>query len=127
NCDNPGLAISPSAPLWILHTSGSTGKPKGVLQTHRNILHYARIYTEGYCVNPNDRVALLSSFTSNAANHEIFTALLNGASVLPFDVRTKGPASLKDWLAAEQITLYTSVPTLFRCLADTLDNPRRLP
>ena len=42
---NPGLAIDPERPAYILYTSGSTGRPKGVVQSHRNVLHHIRVYT----------------------------------------------------------------------------------
>ena len=59
--ENPGLFISPDAFVWILYTSGSTGRPKGVLQTHGNVLHYVRNYTNGLHICVDDRYALLYS------------------------------------------------------------------
>jgi thioesterase domain-containing protein len=47
-------------------------------------------------------------------------AFLNGASLFPFDLRLSGGLPLARWLIQEQITLYHSVPTVFRQMAAAL-------
>ena len=42
---NVEVPVSPDAIAYTLYTSGSTGKPKGMMQTHRNVLHFIRAYT----------------------------------------------------------------------------------
>lgn len=118
--DNPGPVGSGDAPSWIIYTSGSTGQPKGVVQTHRNLLHFVRNYTRGLSLAATDRMSLLFSFAVNGAAHEMFCALLNGASLHPFDVKTLGFDGLADWLLAERVTTYTSVPTVFRHFCERL-------
>jgi amino acid adenylation domain-containing protein len=117
---NLEVPVPSDAVTWLLYTSGSTGRPKGVMQTHRNILHYAMVYTEGLRVCPEDRFSLLFSCSVNAAAHDIYTALLTGASIHPFNVRREGVASIADWLRRQQITIYCSVPTLFRHFCESL-------
>jgi len=118
--DNPGPAGSADALSWIIYTSGSTGQPKGVVQTHRNLLRYVRDYTDGLSLSASDRLSLLLSFGVNAAAHEIFSGLLNGASLHPFDIKTRGFDGLADWLLSERVTTYTSVPTVFRHFCERL-------
>ncbi len=67
--ENPGLSLSPDTRTWILYTSGSTGQPKGVAQTHRNVLHFVRIYTNGLHICADDRLSLVYSFCVNAGKH----------------------------------------------------------
>lgn len=119
--------IQPDRPVWILYTSGSTGRPKGVVQTHRNILNYVQTYVTGYSLVPEDRVALLFSLTANAGGHELFSAILTGASVIPYDVATAGVTALPAWLARNEISILSCVPTLFRRLVDTLSGTVPLP
>jgi amino acid adenylation domain-containing protein len=118
---------APEAPAWILYTSGSTGQPKGVVQTHRNVLEYIRIYTTVLGLGPQDRLALLFSHAVNAGAHEIFSALLNGASLHFWHLRQWGVEGLGGWLAEEGITAYCSVPTVFRRFVDALEGGEEFP
>jgi amino acid adenylation domain-containing protein len=118
--DDCGLSSSADSPSWIIYTSGSTGQPKGVVQTHRNVLNFVRTYTAGLSLSSLDRLSLLFSFGVNGAAHEMFSALLNGASLHPFDIKTRGFDGLSDWLQAERVTTYASVPTVFRHFCERL-------
>ena len=118
--DNPGHLGSIDSPSWIIYTSGSTGQPKGVVQTHRNLLHFVRNYTNGLSLSAADRMSLLFSFGVNAAAHGMFCGLLNGASLHPFDIKTKGFDGLADWLLTERVTTYASAPTVFRHFCERL-------
>jgi amino acid adenylation domain-containing protein len=117
---NPGLSVRPDGFAWILYTSGSTGQPKGVVQTHRNVLHYVMIYTNGLHICSQDRLTPLYSCSVNAGAHNVFCALLNGASVHLLDIKQEGLAGLGDWLIQQETTVYSSVPTVFRHFCDTL-------
>lgn len=124
---DPGLAITPDAHAWILYTSGSTGQPKGVVQTHRNICRFAENYKHGLGITPEDRYVLVFSCAVNAGAHVIFSALLNGASVYPLDIKKQGVGAITPWLIDNRITLYCSVPTVFRHFVDTLGGGELFP
>jgi amino acid adenylation domain-containing protein len=123
--DNPDHVDSIDSPSWIIYTSGSTGQPKGVIQTHRNLLHFVRNYTNGLSLSASDRMSLLFSYAVNGAAHEMFCALLNGASLHPFDIKTRGFDGLADWLLSERVTTYASVPTVFRHFCERLTGRER--
>ena len=129
--DNPpDVTPAPDSPACLLYTSGSTGVPKGVLQTHRNVLHMTLRYTDTIHITCDDRHTLLSNATFAGAMVDIFGTLLNGASLLIYNVRADGIEQLADWLERERVTIYHSVPTLFRHLmrlprrAERLENLR---
>ena len=124
--NNPGLLISPRTPTWILYTSGSTGQPKGVVQNHRNVLHYVRNYTNAFRICPDDRLTLLFSCSANGAAHDTFSALLNGASLYPFNVKEQGPARMAEWIIQHKISIYCSVPTVFRAFAESFNSENNL-
>ncbi len=113
----PGLLVAPEASAYIFYTSGSTGRPKGVLDTHRNVLHNVRRYTHTLHLAADDRLTLLQGPAFSGAVSSLFGALLNGAACFPIDVAREGPDRVPAWLAAEGITVYHSVPALFRQVA----------
>ncbi len=112
----PRPAGSPGDLAYLLYTSGSTGRPKGVAQSHRAVLHHVRAYTQGLRIGPDDVLTLFSSYTFDAAVMAIWGALLNGASLRPFDWREEAAAGAAEWMRREGITLYHSTPTVFRHL-----------
>jgi len=105
---------------YIIYTSGSTGAPKGVMQTHRNVLHKVMEYTDSWQICLDDRLALLYSHSTSGAVRDIFTALLNGACLCPFNVRADGIPRLVEWLIDEEITIYNSAASLFRQFVGSL-------
>ena len=109
--------VSGEAGAWLMYTSGSTGTPKGVWQNHRGIVHDVDVYRELIQVTPDDRLSLLTSCSLSASATPLFTALLNGATLCPFHVRSQGVERLAIWLHERAITVYHSVPTVFRHLA----------
>ncbi|MBI4524346.1 MAG: non-ribosomal peptide synthetase [Deltaproteobacteria bacterium] len=116
----PGLSVSPDVRANILYTSGSTGQPKGVIQTHRNILHEIMNYTNAIRIFAADRLVLLSSPSFADAVRTTYGALLNGAGLYPLDLKEEGFAHLADWLIQQRITIFRSVPSVFRQLVNTL-------
>lgn len=117
---NSHNSVLPDSFACMLYTSGSTGQPKGVLQTHRNILHQVYDYTNKTGIASSDRLSLLPSFDVGAGHLDIYSALLNGASLYPCSIKEEGFQQLTEWFIKERLTVYHSVPTLFRHLASQL-------
>src|SRR5215210_6376422 len=118
--ENVDQSISADNIANIIYTSGSTGQPKGVVQNHRNLLHVAMRYTNGLHISAEDRLTLLQSYSVAGSVSNMLGALLNGASLFPFDVKAEGLIELADLIVEEEITVYHSVPTVFRQFANTL-------
>jgi len=125
--DNPGLPILPDGFAFLIYTSGSTGQPKGVIQNHRNLLHESLLYCNGLHICADDRIALLYSCSASQGLKITFAALLNGAALYPFNLRQKGVADFAVWLNQEEITIFFSVPVVFRHFVSTITGEKKFP
>jgi acyl-coenzyme A synthetase/AMP-(fatty) acid ligase/acyl carrier protein len=105
---------------YLFYTSGSTGQPKGVCQTHLNLLHFVCNYSKSLGITCDDRLSLLSPLSFSASNMDIYSSVLNGATVCPYDIRRRGMSKLEVWLEEKSITVLHAVPTLFRHLIGNL-------
>ncbi len=118
--DDPTALVSPDALAYILYTSGSTGQPKGVMQSHRNVLHHIRCYTNSLRITTSDKLTLLSAYGFDAAVMDIFGALLNGATLCPLNARDNELSELRSLIRRDEITIYHSTPTVYRHLLSGL-------
>jgi len=118
--NEPDSFRSPNSLAYIMYTSGSTGQPKGVMQTDRNVLHEIMNYTNAAGICHDDRLLLVSSPSFADATRTIYGALLNGACLCPLNIKERGFSGLVDWIGQEKLTVYRSVPTVFRQLVSGL-------
>lgn len=124
--DNLPLEVAPETLATIVYTSGSTGEPKGVVWDHLGLLHRNMTRTHESEASDKDRIALLSSHTGNAVN-DIFLALLNGATLLPFDVRREGVVRLGSWMSTEEVSICAISSPLFRRLCEVFTGAESFP
>jgi amino acid adenylation domain-containing protein len=101
---------------YVYYTSGTTGRPKGVADSHRNVLHNVQRYARTLGIGRSDRLSLIQSPSFSGAVSSTYAALLSGGTLCAYDLHADGPAGLADWLAEANVTIYHSVPALFRAL-----------
>ncbi len=106
---------------YIFFTSGTTGEPKGVFDSHRNVAHNVLRYTETLQFRPRDRMSLVQAPSFSGTVSTIFGALLNGASLFPYDTKARGLLAISSWLKSNEISIYHSVPALFRLVFEDRD------
>ena len=124
---NPTQLYTPGAFANVVFTSGSTGQPKGVIQTHRNILLEVMNYTNAVHISGADRLILVSSPSFADSTRTIYGGLLNGACLYPWDLKQEELNRLAGWFMEQEVTLYRSVPSVFRSFVNALTGDERFP
>ena len=117
---------SPSDLAAIYYTSGSSGRPKGIAWNHRCVLHWIRVFANAAQISYADRFVLLFSPSVTASYRSIYSALLNGASLHILPPLSLGLAALSQEIRVRGITIFHSVPTLLRRIAESIDTDERL-
>lgn len=110
--------IDPSnSTAYIIYTSGSTGEPKGVQVSHGNVSRLLESTQRAYGFNAQDVWSMFHSIGFDFSVWEIWGALAHGGqvAVVPYDV-SRSPASLRQWLADQRITVLSQTPSAFRGL-----------
>ncbi|MCK5683492.1 amino acid adenylation domain-containing protein, partial [bacterium] len=79
--ENPVNINKPGDLAYVIYTSGSTGKPKGVMIEHKSVNRLVRD-TNFISISPEDRVSNAANISFDAATLEIWSGLLNGATVI---------------------------------------------
>lgn len=118
--ENLNLNIPVESLTALRYTSGSTGTPKGVVKTHANVGQRLLAGRKAIGSSADDRFTLLHYIGYGAAEFNFYQALLHGASLHLFDLKTDTVQDLAKALADEQISVYHSTPAVFRDLAEKL-------
>ncbi len=116
----PAVSILPGDPAAIFYTSGSTGRPKGVLISHRTLLHRAWLCVQYDRPGVGDRLSLLTSCSFASSQADLFGALLNGATLEPYDIASQGLGRFGAWIDQRGITILHPPVVLFRRYLATL-------
>jgi amino acid adenylation domain-containing protein len=123
----PRLDLAPDTPMQIVYTSGSTGRPKGVVLDHRTALHQVWRVTRVYRFCAEDVLTMLAALGTGQGTTNAHCALLNGATLCPWDVRADGLADLPAWMLEAGVTVYRSSTSVFRYLVETVRGDEGFP
>jgi amino acid adenylation domain-containing protein len=102
---------------YILYTSGSTGTPKGVMITHLSALTFVDWAAQEFGITASDRLSSHAPLHFDLSILDLFVTLKAGASVaLVPDGTSTFPIRLGQWIEANGITVWYSVPSILTLL-----------
>ncbi len=102
---------------YILYTSGSTGRPKGVMLTHQNALTFVEWCAEEFQVGSEDRLSNHAPLHFDLSVFDVYNTLEAGATVyLITEDLALFPTSLANFIEAQKITIWYSVPSALMLL-----------
>jgi amino acid adenylation domain-containing protein len=119
---NPAIEVLPKQTAFLIYTSGTTGRPKGVMRPHRQLRRAAAAHADAMQYTVNDRIPLFAMVSSGQGSTCLWYSLLNGAMLCPYSLKTRGIAGLADWINGRGLTVYVSSASIFRTLAETVDD-----
>ncbi|MCB0060678.1 MAG: amino acid adenylation domain-containing protein, partial [Caldilineaceae bacterium] len=122
----PPIAIPPDAYAYIGYTSGSTGKAKGVIETHRNHLCHWQNLMRAQPDYGNERVLFLNRLSFSGGQLAFYLTFLAGATLYLYDLQSNGVAALPEWIQRHQLTVWNSVPTVFRAFVAQVTAPQQV-
>ena len=127
NVSPTDIGLTPEHLSYVIYTSGSTGRPKGVMVEHRNAVAFVSSLKPVYGISAADRIYQGFSVAFDASVEEIWAALsLGGTLVVPSECLARSPMDVAEFITANRITYFSTVPTFLSMIDHDLPTVRIL-
>ncbi|WP_445234378.1 amino acid adenylation domain-containing protein, partial [Duganella rhizosphaerae] len=112
NPDPQALGLRAGHAAYVIYTSGSTGRPKGATIEHAGLANLLHWYVDEFDFTADDRVLLVTSFSFDLTQKNIFAPLVCGATLHLADAGFD-PRQLAAEIARHGITSLNLTPSAF--------------
>jgi amino acid adenylation domain-containing protein/FkbM family methyltransferase len=111
---NPSASgLSADDHAYVIFTSGSTGKPKGAVVNHGGWTNLINWFVGEFGINKSDRVLLVSSFSFDLTQKNIFAPLLVGGQLHLMESGYYDPENISELIGEKRITILNCTPSAF--------------
>lgn len=115
--DANALGLHAGLSAYLIYTSGSTGQPKGASVFHRGLVNLLHWYSNDYDFTALDRVLVVSSFSFDLTQKNLFVALFAGGELHLADPQFD-PAAIVRTIEQKGITTLNLTPSAFYAIVD---------
>jgi amino acid adenylation domain-containing protein/FkbM family methyltransferase len=119
--ENLVSGVSPENLAYVIYTSGSTGRPKGAGVFHRGFVNLLSWYLNEFVLSASDRVLLVSSFSFDLTQKNIFAPLIAGGRLYLSAPGYYDAAAIRQEIYEREITLLNCTPSAFYPLINGAD------
>ena len=102
----------------LLYTSGTSGRPKGAILTHGNLLVAAEIFAGEFRLSPEDGVLVCLPVSHVFGQACILNPAIKAGASVTLQPRFDA-AKVIDLIAANNITVFAGVPTMYNAILRT--------
>ena len=105
---------TPDGVAYVLYTSGTSGKPKGVVVENHSVVNYAEAFEAEFHTGQGDVMLQYSVCSFDIFVEEVFTTLLNGATLcIPtYSIRNGSLPGLMRFVERHGVTIVDGFPYL---------------
>lgn len=107
---------------YVIYTSGSTGRPKEVGVYHRGFTNLLNWFVTEFHIANYDKVLLVSSFSFDLTQKNIFAPLIVGAQLYMLASDYFDSRAIVQAVAKNQITLINCTPSAFYSVVDAAND-----
>jgi amino acid adenylation domain-containing protein/FkbM family methyltransferase len=118
--ENPTWTVADDDLAYVIYTSGSTGRPKGAGVFHKGLANLLSWFIDEFDLTSRDKALLISSFSFDLTQKNIFAPLIIGGELHLFDGEYFEVEDIARVAVDEAITFLNCTPSAFYPLADTL-------